>query len=352
MNKEDIEKRKKRIEEIVKLEVENRQQKILASIISELFPHAGEADYHGQNQNYRKDKRICSSIRFDKYFSLDVPAGEISQIEIDYALKIISNKHNLICLLKEYKEKNILNQFLERAKDYINDISHENIKNIIEAFYDIGDELSMMDNGRINHRTEAQIGFLILDLVERIEDPITRSRILIDCQENATGIYIPLYVVFHLNKEIDNKQIISNEVLQTIKDLAVKRIREHVSIVDFIKKSNLNTILFYWNDFGNINEPTEFVSKLISNDQGVIKLLVEFRTEFFNDQGVHYSLRDHNLKELSMFVDLSTIYSKSKSIKQNKPHIIWDRLEKIAIDDFIRLYEQNKSNNKIQEELV
>jgi predicted KAP-like P-loop ATPase len=146
LNKEDIEKRKKRIEEIVKLEGKNRQQKILTSIISELFPHAGEADYHGYNQNYRKYKRICSSIRFDRYFLLDVPTGEISQIEIDNALKILSNKDDFICLLKEYKDKNILDQFLERMKDYINEISHENIKNIIEVFFDVGDVFSPVQN--------------------------------------------------------------------------------------------------------------------------------------------------------------------------------------------------------------
>lgn len=347
LNKEDIEKRKKRIEEIVNLEGNNSQQKILTSIISELFPHAGEAAYHGHNQNYRKDKRICSSIRFDKYFLLDVSTGEISQIEIDNALKIISNKDDFIRLLNKYKDKNILNQFLERMKDYINEISYENIKNIIEAFFEGGDELSIMDNGRINHKTEAQMGFLILDLIERIEDPITRGRILIDCIKNTTRIYIILYVVFHLNKEIDNKKTISKEELKTIKDLVVKRIREYVSDNNFRNKSNLNLILFYWKDFGNISEPTEFVSKLITNDQGVIKLLVEFITEIFNESGVHYSLRHHNLEELSMFVDLSTIYSKLMSIKQNKPHMICDGLEKIATDDFVRLYEQNKSNNKV-----
>ena len=276
LNREDIEKRKKRIEEIIKLEVKNSQQNILTRIIPELFPHAGEAAYHGYNQNYRKDKRICSSIRFDRYFLLDVPIGEISQREIDEALKIISNEDDFICLLEEYNENDILTQFLERMKDYINEISQENIKKIIEAFLDVGDELSIMEDGIINRDIRNQISFIILDLVGRIYDPLTREEILKDGIKNANAFHIILYILFQLNKEIDNKKIISKEELQTMNDLATERIREKASKDDFIEVPHLVEILFYWKDFGGINEPRGFASNIIEKNPGLLRLLVGF----------------------------------------------------------------------------
>jgi len=311
LNREQIEKRKADINSLIKSKCEDKYQSIIVlDLIHELFPHAGEADYYGHDQCYRIDKRICSSNRFDKYFLLDVPEGEISQLEIDKALKIIDDKGLFTRLLKEYNEHDILMQFLDRMKDYINEISHENTKNIIEAFFDVGDELSIMDNGRININIKIKMGFLIRYLIERIEDPIIRSRILMNCIENAKGIYILLYVVFRINEKNDNKRIISKEELQTIKNLVVKRIKEYTSEENFIKKPHLNLILFRWRDFGNANEPREFVSKLIKDDQGVIKLLAEFLTESYDGCAIHYSLEPHNLEELSEFVDLPIIYSK------------------------------------------
>jgi hypothetical protein len=209
-----------------------------------------------------------------------------------------------------------------------------------------------MDNGRINRSIKSKMGFLILDLIERIEDPIIRSGILINCIENAKGIYILLYVVFYLNKEIANKKIISQEELQTIKDLAVKKIKEYASKDDFIKRTHINSILFRWRDFGNANEPKEFVSNLIKDDQGVIKLLTEFLTESYDGYAIHYSLEPHNLEELSEFVDLPIIYSKLISIKQKKPDMVEDGLEKTAVDCFIKLYESNKLNTNVSSEEI
>lgn len=346
LNRTEIELRKNKINDIVKLAGSHKDQEIVKSILSDLFPHAGEAGYSGHSRSYRIEKKICSSDRFDKYFLLDIPKGEISQAEIDIALEIINDKDSFICLLKEYKNQSILPQFLERMKDYTADLSIENVENIINIFLDIGDDLSKMSNGRMDRGTEAQMGFIIIDLLERIDDPSLRVGILRDCICNGRGFHLLLYVMFHINKNLDTKKLISNQEFETIKKLTASRIRCEASKTDFINMPHLCSMLFRWKEFANINEPREAVSRLISDDHGVIRLLVEFLTEFIIDYNeLRYSMQDRNLTELSEFVDLSAIYARVKSIEKEKSHLFCDELEKIAMRDFIELYEQRNIKN-------
>jgi predicted KAP-like P-loop ATPase len=341
LNQAEIEQRKIKIDNIAKL-ADQKYQKTVRNIISELFPHAGEAAYNGHNRYYRIDKRICSSDRFDRYFLLAVPEGEISQVEIDHALKIINDRDLFIRLLKEYNEYGILMQFLKRIEDYTDNMSCENINNIIYTFLEIGDELSRMDNGRINRDMKIRMGFVIIDLLEKINGPTKRAEILRGCIENTKGFYILLYVVFQINKDLEKKNLFPEQEFQIIKNLTAAKIREEASKDDFVKKPHLCSILFRWKEFGDLNEPREMVSKLVTDDFRVIRLLVEFLTESYNDyNGPQYSMEDRNLEELSEFANLSEIYSKLKLIEQEKPYLITGELEKIAVGDFIKLFERN-----------
>ncbi len=342
VNKTEIEKRKNKISEIIKLAGSRRRQEIAKGVISELFPHAGEAAFHGYSRNYRIDKCICSSDRFDKYFLLNVPVGEISQVEVEDALRIMNNKDLFTDLLREYNERDILIQFLERMNDYINNLSSETAKTIIGTFSEIGDELFIMDNERINRDIEIKMGFMIIDLLKQINDPLICAEILKDCVVNTKGFYILLYVVFQIDKHIEETKLLSKQELLAIKNLTAEKIREKACKDDFMKMPHLGLILFRWKEFANLNEPREFVSKLITNDYGVIKLLAAFLTESIGDNRSQFSMQDCNLEELSEFTELSGIYSKVKSIEQEKSHLISGELEKIAVKDFIELFEQKR----------
>jgi predicted KAP-like P-loop ATPase len=340
LNKTEIELRKNKINDIIKLVGSHKDQEIVKNILSDLFPHAGEAGYDGNSRSYRIGKRICSQDRFDKYFLLDVPKGEISQAQIDAALKIINDKDTFICLLKEYKDHNILMQFLERMKDYIADLSLENKKNIINILLDIGDELSKMSNGRMNRTTEAQMGFMIIDLLEKV-DLSLHAGILRDCICEGRGFHLLLYVMFHINKDMDTKRLLSNQEFETIKKLTVSRIQREASKKNFINMPHLRGTLLIWKEFADINEPKKAVSRLIVEDHGVIRLLAEFLTEYTIDYNeARYAMRDDDLTQLSEFADLSAIYTRVKGIENGKSDLISDELSKIAVQDFIKLYEQ------------
>lgn len=339
--KVDIEERKNSIEYIITLEKDIRKQNIVRAIIFQLFPHAGKADRSGDNRDYRKSKRICSSTRFNRYFLLHVPTGEISQGEIDNALKIASDQDAFIRCLKEYNNRNILDQFLGRIDDYIFEMSPEKIKCIVEAFFDVGDELSITNNGLINTIMQMHIGFTILNLVEQIKDPSIRTEIIKNGVKCGKSFYIIFFILFNINKDKNDKQIILNEDLPTINELAAKRIQEKANKDEFAEMINLGSILFHWMELAGSDAPNDFVSNLIENNQGIIRLLVGFVTQSYDDyNGMQYSLRENNFKAIAEFADIPFIYSKLISIKQNEPSLLSDELEKIAAEDFIRLYEK------------
>jgi predicted KAP-like P-loop ATPase len=339
----EIDRRKKMIDDIIKI-ANGDHQSAVKDIISNLFPHAGEAASNGYRSQYRKEKRICSSYRFDNYFLLALPEGEISQEDINNALNSIHDKISFIRIIDEYIDQGIVIQLLNRIPDYTNDIPLEHINNIIITLFDKGDEIIKFPNNEISYDAEIKIGHIILDLIERIDAPDKRAKALTYCIENTKGFCIPVYASFLINREIKrNIEFLPNEGFQAIKSLIAEKIRKEALNDDFIRRPNAGGILYRWEEVSDISEPKEFVSRLIMDDSGLVKLLTMFlaKSGSIMESECRYSFNDGSLESLSKFVDPSSISPRVISIKQTRPDLINNELENIAVNGFTEVYENH-----------
>lgn len=354
LSKEELLKRRERIDVIIKCDNITHQEAI-KSIVSNLFPNAGEGMYHGYGAQYRKDRRICSSDRFDNYFILTLPEGGISQKEVDRAVKEMNTKEYFEQIMREYKGKGIINLSLDRIIDYADQIPVGNIKILICSFFDIGDELIKMPDGYLNYDLEIQISRLILTFIAQLDDQTKRTEIIIDCLKHSAGFYIPLSVIFSIKRRsLDNNALLSDAAYITLSELVDKKMTTETPVIHeklmtnqqkgySIGDSYLSSILIRWKEVSGIKGPMDFVSQLIRDDNGLVKLLTAFLTATDTGSGLRYSLDDHRFGYLSEFIDPIIYLPRIKSIGTD---IIKDHRERTAIDEFIQKAEERSLNSR------
>ena len=128
------------------------------------------------------------------------------------------------------------------------------------------------------------------------------------------------------------------EYFEELKTIALGRIRQEANKNDLLNKPGLAFILHHWKKWSTVEEPRECVSRLVSSDEGVIKLLVSVLSEVYSSTAEDYiarkrwEIRQNGLQE---FINPEDLLPKVKSIKQR----IWESLsdrEKIAVDAFLR----------------
>jgi len=350
LRKDELELRKKQINDIIKLSNSSNSESI-KHIISELFPFAGENKNEGYRNIYRRGKRICSSYRFDNYFLFALPEGEITQSEMDKALEAMNHKESFESIMVEYKEKNLIVRFLDRIIDYVGQVPVEKAKIFICTFFDKGDEFIKMPNGKLDYDLEIRICQSVLAFIEWINESSKRAEIITDCLEHSVGFYIPLSVIFDIKKRLDRHDaLITEESFQTISRsindkvlVEVPKIHEELESRQKaygITVSKLSSILVRWKEVSGIEGPKDFVTQLIRDDYGLIKFLTAFLTATDSGSGLHYSFEDHSFGYLSEFINPSIILPRIKSLITDENELIEDYRQKLAIEEFIRLAER------------
>ena len=139
-------------------------------------------------------------------------------------------------------------------------------------------------------------------------------------------------------KEREKEFIISEEDLDKLKAIALKRIRHEANEGKLMNRPNFGYILSQWRNWSNSDEPEDYASCVASTDEGIIKLLVGFVSENYSvTLGDYYGERKWSFhkNELSKFINMNNLLPKIQSIKQKIWELLSDR-EKFAIDAFLK----------------
>ena len=317
---------------------------IVRRICQQLFPHISNVYSNmfggdGSPNIQRKEKRICTKDFFDKYFLLGVPEGGISEVEFRIALEKADNRNIFVDILEDLNKRGLARKFLERLGDFVDDISIEKVKTITEALLDVGDELPLRRKSLLDFGPQSQISWIAYRLLKRMDDPLSRVDVLRDAVRTGVGLYSVIHLVSKL--EIENKkeenQIIPEKYLKELQNIALERIRQETKEGKLLDRAGLAYILYRWKSWSNTDEPNDYISRIISNDKEVVKLLVGFLEEVISETGGDYFARRSSVirwKSLSEFVNPQDILHKVQSIKQRLWKSLSDR-EKIAVDAFL-----------------
>ena len=310
-----------------------------------LFPEI-EGVYENRNYDesyfkiWRTEKRICSPDIFDKYFLLGTPKGEISDSEIHLAIEKTNDKKAFAQVLMAFKNREIIKKFLTRLDDFMEKIPKENIETIIEALLDIGDDLPREGSKLFDPSAQRRISWVIHDLLKQINESSERGQILNNVMNTGNGLYTTVHTFSIIESSIkkDGSLLINDNDLDNAKKIVLERIGVSAINGNLENVTGLGELLFRWSDLSDIEEPKRFVARLISTDDGIIKLISAFLSEHHTNRGNYFTFDKKAIEEMSQFTNPIELLPKVEKIKKSKMIASQEKIK--AVDEFLAYFER------------
>lgn len=287
-NQSKIDSLKKRLEDLGNSIKKSEKEKI-EEFLAELFPKLKSAlqNYHYGNDFYekwRKEKRICSTDYFDKYFSYAVIEGDISDVEFDLFISDLSvAEHELIKeRVESFMAKTSAIKFIEKFHSKIDDITWEDGKKMSFVLTELADKFdssgSFFSLGMDSSLKRAAI--LIYRHLELNKDREDLFEVCIELLQRTPTIEFTSELIYWYNKEEhDEDKILSQRqfktVYQTFVDKAFSMLREDENIFTKFPKEN-RRILRTWYGISK-RKAKNYVSEFLKKeDKNIMDLLWAF----------------------------------------------------------------------------
>lgn len=339
------------------------EREILTSILPTLFPKLravlGGYGVESDNEaNWRLMNRVCHPDVFPIYFRLSVSSDTISTLEMKAIVSLSSDRNLFAKRLVELSEQKFSNgtsharEVLERLRDYgFEKIPKENIPNIVEALFDIGDKLLIDgDKGQemFDYDNNARIGRALWPLFGR-NDKDTNLTILKKAIQNGSALCticreVGVFGQQHgkngaSGPDPEREQFTTSNGLKELENLSAKKIREAAEKGTLLDTVQLNGVLYRWKDWAGEKEVQDWVKKTIQEDDNLIKLLEKFLsyTISYSSKVVKHPRLDPDW--LKPFVDIESIIERVKKLSKRKKLTL---VQKEALNRFLKEYEIRK----------
>ncbi len=336
-NDRDREGRKEQFESLFGLVKDEKDKKIVRSLMFNLFPQVAGVY---RNQSYReeeswfKEKRICSEKRFGNYFYLSLPEGEISQQEMDRIIKVSGNSAELENILEGLVKDGRIRRCLERLPEFIDAIPSENVYSFILAFYSKSDRISRERGSDLDFGPEIEIVRLAYHLIKKLPEA-ERAEVLKKLIKNSLSVDAPAHFI-SIEKENSQKhpedKLVSDTELEELTKLVLKKIRAFAKNGKLVQAPGLAYLLYRWRDWESIVVPKKYVDQLTENAKGVVALLKGFTGQSISRGKRQYRLSFKDLKEM---IDLKALKDKVTKLGDNDKKLL-DKNELERLEDFLK----------------
>ena len=322
-----------------------RREKILGSSIylddrqaggflSVIFPKMGyDSRKRGGDRNsgsLRQDNRIAHSDKFDTYFTLMLPPGEIPRAEMNTILELANNKEAFGRDIKDLIEKQRISKFLDQMLDFVRDVNEpEKIQNIVCVFMDIGDRFPQS----ILHTMQGLTNMLLMKL-ENQEDRFDVIKKAITDSESSIGTIAHKVLLLgqdngrndppsdHSLSPEEAREVNEHQV-DVLEGIVLEKIKAWAEDGRLRKSPHLAKVLFAWQrlDKSVNNEAKQYVDDLVRDDDGLIDLVSAFRPQPQHEDsqlGVKLGW-DANLDNngLGAFIDINEIEPRLRKLPES-----------------------------------
>ena len=328
---------KERCDEIISRSGILSSQQLL-ELLTRLFPKI-ESIYENMGYGseflatWRQDRRICSPDKFETFFRLSVPVGELSEREIETALGLASNESVFAEMLLKFNETGRAIHFFERMEDYTKErIPLEHIPAIINVLMDLGDIFPEGQGGMFERDTSMKVMRLLYQLSQRYEGQDERYTLFRTAIERANRSLYTVVRQVGLQGQEHEKERKSGEPLDSeekrsvrpghlaeLEKLAAVKIEAWVRDGRLRTHPNLVSILYSWKRWSAKGDENvaAFVDSMIKDDEGLLTLISAFESKAlvsgWSDHvgRIEYRIR---LKTIEDFVPVKSIEPRLRDI--------------------------------------
>ncbi|MEK6839923.1 MAG: P-loop NTPase fold protein, partial [Nanoarchaeota archaeon] len=223
--------RRTRYEELLKTLIPDETvRKSIDGICQELFPQLDRNGSHS-SEEWERDLRICSPDRFNFYFQLGIPYGEISESEIDGVVATLANQDAFKTLVLQFKEEKRLRKVLSKLLRRRNALNEEQIKVVLSVLWELENQISdereaVFDLDDIDTQV-LRIGYHGLKELPQEK----RKPLLAELIQASTNIYYPLHLIAVVQQDFEKEatragvSFVTGTELKELEQLLVEKIK-------------------------------------------------------------------------------------------------------------------------------
>lgn len=356
---EDNEARIKRVNDTF-INIKNESEKyIFQGILRWLFPvvdgSLSRKFLLSKEEDWKREKRVCSAPHFDTYFRFDVSDDTISNAELVEFCNNAGNEDYVSCRFRgsaeeSYNEHKIAYLLDEIIYD-VNKISVDDIVPFLITLYSIAGEIYVnrypddLDYLPINNRDR------VIELTKKV---LQDSSLELNAAEVISAICrvspLELLVQFcgwicrergiknrNMKLHLDHNEYIGYDDIARLKQVTLDRINEAISSSSISKLGNLHVFLQNWHDI--CDDPDSIISSfknmLNGSTENVVKVADEFEKLFSgfitDEQNYNFVSGIGNLLDINHFTSKLLEVKRSKnyrSVNNTSVHRVFEKLNK------------------------
>ncbi|MGJ5134349.1 MULTISPECIES: KAP family P-loop NTPase fold protein [unclassified Bradyrhizobium] len=257
-------------------------------VVSQLFPIVSWAfggSWYGSDweEGWSSERRICSPRYFDRYFSLRLPDGQISDSEFMEFLQQSADRERLILSFAGFEKRDLLPELLERLDEAAvgRKLPLDSADAFLPALFDISETLP------------DQIGFGKMPFINawrtaswylRSEDDATkRGAAFLKALNGSESLAVPATLI---SLDMDRKEkgeadLLFAADLTEAKKIWVEKFRAALARDPYgmLGNKHLVNFLYRWRDFETVDGPRAWVASVATKPELLGKLLVAFLFE-------------------------------------------------------------------------
>ena len=249
-------------------------QAAILEICRQLFPavddsYAPSSPYHGNPQQWREEKRICTASYFPRYFYLRPFDKEVTEAQFTAILRDAGDHVQLAARLEELIATGKIDSFLERLSHRVAYVSEEHTEATVLALFGAGEGL---EGGATFADQLSTIGFVIHRILFRLPET-KRMDILLKAVTEAASLGPLVHFARSYGDETGRWKLVGEREWTDIRTTLVARISAAAEEMTLGHSHHLGVLLYSWKDWAAVEEVQRFVGRLTESDDGVLLFL-------------------------------------------------------------------------------
>ncbi len=282
-----------------------------------------------------RESRVCHPDVFDKYFTLTIPEGELSQAELDNLLNLASDAKGFVAACEALKQRGLFKITFERLDAFNNKIPLKDMSSLVQALCNLSDDFPEKQPSLLGFDVNVYAWRLVFFNLKQTRDTKLRLQILKEAFTNSEGFSLAVEIVSLDERVGDRKErghdfLLEESELEELKAICVEKLRRASKTETFRKSPRLQEYFWRWSAWTTNDEVRTWLAqycKTARDAAWVLRVLLQETHSFGQTHQVRYFI---SLQVVERFADIEKLTKLVERLDEKKFH----KKEAIAIRAF------------------
>jgi hypothetical protein len=268
--------------------------------------------------------RVASEDRFDRYFQIGVPPGDISQAAIADIVANAGSREKTRSTLEGFHRRGLLPRLFDLLDSYKEMVEPGDVVSFCTAVFDVGDVVPRRSEaGFFEMGTDMHAVRVVRWTLKGLQDVDAREAAFEKAVTDTTGLYLPIVRVKleeDVHKENKPEGLVRATALETLRTRCVEKIAKAATDGSLQKNRHMAYIVWCWHRWSESGTVSEWLTSLVGSTKGALDVLRGFcgvgRTVGAGDRvaKTHRFLRLSDLEDLLSLDELERALSSLETL--------------------------------------